>query len=207
MKILMILLAVALVVTAPAYGGEEDHEMFKQLCILLDLDKDDTQKLAVAFVTLEENLDAATRPIGDPSVGARKIMDDFDMARSTFRDSVNTFMSPEQFNSMVKYIHAIFYELAEDIALIRVTKYEKSLKLSEQQVTSLTLVVNEELRSVVETLLEYGEGDINQQVADALDRSLTGIREDTVAEVQRILTDEQFTKLQELRTESAAESG
>jgi hypothetical protein len=207
MKMLMTILAIALVASTAAYASDVEHEMFRQICVLLELNEDEQQKLAVAFVTLEENLDAATAGVGDENVDPRDMIDDFGTTRRAFRDSVGTFLSPEQFKTMMKYSSAIFYELAEDIARVRVTKFKESLALTDDQMTALTLVVNEELRSVVEAFLVYDEGDIDQSVADALSKSLLEIRENTRTEVKKILTEDQWAKFQQMREQSQAESG
>lgn len=207
MKMLLTILAIALVASTPAYAGDVEHEMFGQLCVLLELNDDEQQKLAVAFVTLEENLDAATAGVGDENVDPANMIDDFNTARSAFRDSVGTFLSTEQFKTMLRYSSAIFYELAEDIARVRVKKFKDSLKLTDDQMTALTLVVNEELRSVVETFLAYDEGDISGSVADAMSKSLLEIRENTRTEVKKILTEDQWTKFQQLREQAEAGSG
>ena len=86
-------------------------------------------------------------------------------------------------------------------------KFKDSLKLTDDQMTALTLVVNEELRSVVETFLAYDEGDISGSVADAMSKSLLGIRENTRTEVKKILTEDQWTKFQQLREQAEAGSG
>ena len=207
MKMLMTILAIALVASTTAYASDVEHEMFGQLCVLLELNDDEQQKLAVAFVTLEENLDAATAGVGDENVDPQNMIDDFNTARSAFRDSVGTFLSTEQFKTMLRYSSAIFYELAEDIALVRVKKFKDSLKLTDDQMTALTLVVNEDLRSVVETFLVYNERDVDQSVADSMSKSLLEIRENTRTEVKKILTEDQWTKFQQLREQAEAGSG
>jgi hypothetical protein len=207
MKKLMTILAIALVASTTAYAGDVKNEMFGQICVLLELNDAEQQKLAVAFVTLEENLNAATAGVGDENVDPQNMMDDFKTARSAFRDSVGTFLSTEQFKTMLKYSSAIMYELAEDIAEVRVKKFKDSLKLTDDQMTALTLVVNEELRSVVETFLVYDEGDISQSVPDAMSKSLLGIRENTRTEVKKILTEDQWTKFQQMRGQAQAGSG
>jgi hypothetical protein len=207
MKMLLTILAIALLVSTTAYAEKVEHEMFNQLCVLLELNDDEQQKLAVAFVTLEENLDAATAGVGDENVDPQSMIDDFNATRSAFRDSVSTFLSAEKFETMLKYSSAIFYELAEDIARVHVKKFKDSLKLTDDQMTALTLVVNEDLRSVVETFLLYDEGDISGSVADAMNKSLLGIRENSRTEVKKILTEDQWTKLQQMREQAQAESG
>jgi len=198
MKILLTVLAIALVASTAAIAEKVEHEMFNQLCALLELNDDEKQKLGVAFVTLEENLDAATAGVGDENVDTGKMIDDFNATRSVFRDSVSTFLSPEKFETMLKYSSAIFYELADDIARVRVKKFKVSLKLTDDQMTALTLVVNEDLRSVVETCLVYNEGEVERSVADSMRKDLHGIRENTRAQVKKILSEEQWTKLQKM---------
>ena len=207
MKMLLTVLAIALVASTAAFAADNEHEMFGQLCVLLELSDDEQKKLAVAFVTLEENLDAATAGVGDENVDPQNMIDDFNTARSAFRDSVGTFLSTEQFKTMLRYSSAIFYELAEDIALVRVKKFKDSLKLTDNQMTALTLVVNEDLRSVVETFMVYDEGDVNGSVADAMNKSLLEIRQNTRTEAKKILTEDQWTKLQQMREEAQAGSG
>jgi hypothetical protein len=182
-----------------AYAQKVEHEMFDQLCALLELNDDERQKLAVAFVTLEENLDAATAGVGDENVDAGKMIADFNATRSAFRDTVGTFLSAEQFGTMQKYNSAILYELADDIAGVHVKKFQKSLKLTDDQMIALTLVVNEDLRSIVETCLVYDEGEVDGSVAEAMRRELLGIRENTRVEVKKILNEVQWKKLQQMR--------
>jgi hypothetical protein len=199
MKVLVTILALALLASTAALTAQhEEHEMFKQLCVLLELNDDDQKKLAVAFVTLEENLDAATAGVGDKNVDPVDMIDEFNAARRSFRDSVSTFLDKDQFDSMMNYSNAIFYELADDVARARVMEFKKSLKLTDDQVTALTLVVNEDLRSVVEAFLVWdGEGD--QPGSDTMSKSLLEIRENTRTHVQKILTEDQWTKLQKMR--------
>jgi len=199
MRILLTVILFALLASTTAYAEKVEHEMFDQLCALLELNDDERQMLAVAFVTLEENLDAATAGVGDENVDTGKMIADFNATRSAFRDSVGTFLSTEQFDTMLKYSSAIFYELADDIARGHVKKFKKSLKLTDDQMTALTLVVNEDLRSVVETLLIYGDGDMGASGDDAVKKSLLEIRENTRGEVQKILNEDQWKKLQQMR--------
>jgi hypothetical protein len=199
MKILLTVLAIALLASTAAIAEEVEHEMFNQLCALLELNDDEQKKLGAAFVTLEENLDAATAGVGEANVDPQKMIDDFNMARSTFRDTVGTFLSPEKFDTMMKYSAAIVYELADDIAKVHVKKFKDSLKLTDDQMTALTLVVNEDLRSVVETCLVYDEGEVSQSVADAMRKDLLEVRENTRAQVKKILNEDQWTKLQKMR--------
>jgi hypothetical protein len=199
MKMLLTVLLVALLASTTAYAQKVEHEMFDQLCALLELNDDERQKLAVAFVTLEENLDAATAGVGDENVDAGKMIADFNATRSAFRDTVGTFLSAEQFGTMQKYNSAILYELADDIAGVHVKKFQKSLKLTDDQMIALTLVVNEDLRSIVETCLVYDEGEVDGSVAEAMRRELLGIRENTRVEVKKILNEVQWKKLQQMR--------
>jgi len=199
MKMLMTILAIALVASSAAYAEKVEHPMFDQLCVLLDLNDDEQQKLAVAFVTLEENLDAATAGVGDKNVDPVDMIDNFNTARSAFRDSVGTFLSTEQFETMLKYSSAIFYELADDIARVRVTRFKESLKLTDDQMPALTFVVNEDLRSVVEAFLIWDGEDTSQPASDTMSKSLVEIRENTRTEVKKILTEDQWTKLQQMR--------
>jgi hypothetical protein len=197
MKTLFTILAITLVVSTAAYAQHEEHPMFQQLCVLLELDAGDQQKLAVAFVTLEENLHAATAGVGDKNVDPQSMIDDFNMTRATFRDSIGTFLSTDQFNGMMKYSSAIFYELAEDIARVRVKQYKDSLKLTDDQMSALTFVVNEDLRSVIQTFVMYNDSD--DFVPEAINESLLEIRANTREEITKILTEDQVKKLQKMR--------
>jgi len=199
MKMLLAVLAIALVASTAAYADQVEHPVFKQLCVYLELNDDERRKLAVAFVTLEENLDEATAGVGNVNVDPVDMIDKFNNARSTFRKSVAKFLSAEQLETMMKYASDVFYELAQDIARVRVMAFEESLKLTDDQVTSLTLVVNKDLRTVVESFLVWDEDDTNQPGSDTMNKSLLEIRENTRAEVKKILTKDQWTKLQKMR--------
>ena len=199
MKVLLTILAIALVAPAIAYADAGEHEMFNQLCVLLELNDVEQQKLAVAFVTLEENLHAATAGVGSEDFDPADLIDNFYTTRVTFRDSVGTFLSKEQFDTMLKYSSAIFYELADDIARVHMKQFKHSLELTDDQMTSLTLVVNEDLRSIVETLLIYGEGADDGSAPAVMSEALLEVRKDSLSEVKKILTEDQWTKLQKMR--------
>jgi hypothetical protein len=199
MKLLLTALAISLVALAAAHATENEHEMFNQLCVLLELNDDEQKKLAVAFVSLEEGLHSATAGVGDKNVDPRDMVNEFDIARAAFRESVGTFLSKEQFDTMQKYSSAIFYALADDVALVRVKQYKTSLELTDTQIPALSLVVSEDLRSVVETFLLYNSGDTGKAAASAMRESLLEIREGTRAEVQKILTEDQWKKLELMR--------
>ena len=199
MKILLTILAIALLASTAAIAEKVEHEMFNQICVLLDLNDGEKEKLAAAFITLEGNLDAATAGVGDENVDPQSMIDDFNATRRAFRDSVGTFLSKEQFDTMLKYSSAIFYELAEDIARIRVTKYKESLKLTDDQMPALTLVVNEDLRSVVETFLVFGEGAADGSVPAVMSKELLDVRENTRDQVKKILNEDQWAKLQKMK--------
>ena len=201
MKILLTIVALAMLVSTNVSAEKVEHEMFNQLVVLLDIDADDQQKLAVAFVTLEENLYAATAGVGDENIDPQQIIDDFNATRSAFRDTCGTFLSKEQFDTMMKYSSAIFYELADDIARVQVKHFEDSLELTGEQMTALTLVVNEDLRSVVETLLVYGEGADDGSAPEVMSEELRDVRENTRAQIKKILSEEQWTKLQKMLAE------
>jgi hypothetical protein len=150
-------------------------------------------------VTLEENLFAATAGAGDENVDPVDMIDEFNKTRSTFRKSVHTFLTEEQFETMLGYSAAIFYELANDIARVYVTQFKESLTLTDDRVTALTLVVNEDLRSVVEAFLEWDEAGVDQPGSDTMNKELLEIREHTRAGVKKILTEDQWNKLQNTR--------
>ena len=76
-------------------------------------------------------------------------------------------------------------------------QYKDSLELTDNQMTALTLVVDEDLRSVIETFLEYD--DVIDFDPDVMTKSLLDIRENTRADVKKILTGDQWTKLQKMR--------
>jgi len=199
MKMLMTILAIALVASTAAIAEETEHEMFNQICVLLDLNDDEQQKLGVAFVELEEGLNAVTAGVGNENLDTGKMIDDFNATRGAFRDSVGTFLGPDKLDTMLKYSSAIVYELAEDIARVRIMKYKESLKLTDDQMIALTLVVNEDLRSIVETCLIYDEGEVSGSVADSMRKELHEIRANTRTEIEKILTEDQWTKLQKMR--------
>ncbi len=197
MKTLVTILVIAVLTSTVAYAGENKHEMFDQICALLELDGGERQKLAVAFVTLEENLVIATAGVGDENVDPQDMIDEFNATRSKFRESVGSFLDAEQLETMAQYSSAIFYKLTENIARIRVKQFEDSLELTDDQMTALTLVVDEDMRSVVETFLLHDESD--EFDPDAMIKSLSEIRENTQADIKRILTGDQWTKLQKMR--------
>jgi len=199
MKILLTVLAIALLASTAAIAEKVEHEMFNQICVLLDLNDGEKEKLAVAFVTLEENLHATTTSVGDENIDPQKMIDDFNATRRAFRDSVGTFLSKEQFDTMLTYSSAIFYELADDIARVHMKQFKHSLELTDDQMTSLTLVVNEDLRSIVETLLIYGEGADDGSAPAVMSEALLEVRKDSLAEVKKILTEDQWTMLQKMR--------
>ena len=199
MKMLLILLAIALVAPAVTNAAAGDHEVFRQLAALMELNDDQRKKLAVTFVTLEENLDAATAGVGDENFDALDLIDNFYTTRVTFRESIEKILSPEQIKTMQTYSAAIFYQLVNNIARVRVTKFKDSLKLTDDQMTALTLVVNEDLRNIVATCLEYNDMDFNDAVAAAMRKDVVEIRESTRSEIKKILTGDQWTQLQKMR--------
>ncbi len=197
MKMILTVLMIALLASTTVYADENKHEMFNQICALLELNDAERQKLAVAFVTLEENLVIATADVGDENVDPQDMIDDFNAARSTFRESVGSFLGAEKLETMQKYSSAIFYKLTENISRVRVKQFKDSLELTDDQMTALTLVVDEDLRSVVETFLVHDDSDDFDP--DAMIKSLFEIRENTRADVKKILTGDQWTKLQKMR--------
>jgi hypothetical protein len=198
MKMLLTILAIALLASSVVHADADEHETFNQLVVFMELDDDAKRKLAIAFVTLEENLDAATAGVGSEDFDPLDLIDAFYTTRVTFRDNIESFLSQDQIKTMQKYASAIFYELADDIARMRVTRFKESLKLTEDQMTASTLVVNEDLRNIVATCLEYNEKDFNDAVADAMRKDVVEIREDTRAQIKKILTEDQWTKLQKM---------
>jgi len=207
MKILMTVLAIALLLPVAASAGYSDGELFNQLVVLLELDEGDQKKLAVAFVTLGENLYTATRGVTDESFDSRDMFEDFRNARSTFQEKTKTFLSEEQFEGLTQYTPAILNGIANAVALVRVAHFEESLGLDEGQVTALTLGVSEDLRRIVETFRSWTHWDLNKEQSIEMNKTIAAIRKDTGAGVQKILSAEQWTKLQKLLEEERTESG
>lgn len=207
MKTLTAALVVALLLPVVASAGFGDGEMFNQLVAMFDLDDADQQKLAVALITLGENLTAATEGVGDDTVDPRDMFDQFNTARETFHSDCRSFLSQEQFEEMLRYRSAIFYSLSEGIAMTRVSAFRESLGLSEDQVTALTLVVSDDLRRVVETFLDYEDREMGQADVDAMNQTLVAIRKDTRKGVDKILTSTQRKNFERLREEAKAEQG
>jgi hypothetical protein len=79
-----------------------------------------------------------------------------------------------------------------------VGKFRKSLNLTDDQVAALTLVVGEDLRSVVETCLVYEGQDVKRGVADSMSKDLGQIRKNTRDQVKRILSQDQWDKFQKM---------
>ena len=130
---------------------------------------------------------------------ALDLIDEFYTTRVKFREDISAILNPEQLETMRKYSPAVFYELVDDVARIRVTKFKDSLKLTDDQITALTLVVNEYLRNIVATCLEYNEQDFNDAVAKSMSQDVLEIRENTKSDIKKILTEDQWTKLQAMR--------
>lgn len=204
MKILIAAIAIALVLPTAASAGFGDGEMFNQLVVMLELDKGDQQKLAVALITLGENLTAAVEGVGDETVDPKDMYDDFNAARETFRDDCRAFMSAEQFETLLRYRSAVFYSLTEGIALSQVKTFQSRLLLTEDQVTKLTLVVSEDLRSIVSTFLEYDDREVGPAEVDAMNKALTDTRSGTRLQILSILDSTQRKKLEQLQEEEAA---
>ncbi len=206
MKILMTVLAITLLLPVAASARYSDNEIFNQLVVLLELDEGDQKKLAVAFVTLGENLHAATQGVGDESFDSRDMFEDFRNAGSTFRDQVHGFLSEEQYAGMMRYSSAILHAIADAVALVRVTEFKESLELDEDQVTALTLVVGDDLRRIVEIFQGYDNWDLDMAHSDAMNKTLTGIRENTRADIQKILNSTQWATLKRLQKEAKLEA-
>jgi hypothetical protein len=71
-------------------------------------------------------------------------------------------------------------------------------------VTALTLVVSEDLRSVVSTFVEYDDREMGPAEVDSMNKALTDTRSGSRLQILSILDSTQRKKLEQLQEEAAA---
>ena len=119
----------------------------------------------------------------------------------------SAFLSDEQFADLAKYSSSILHAIADAVAQVRVSEFKESLSLTDKQVTSLSLVVSDDLRRIVETFQDYGDRELGVDEADEMNATLAGIRKGTRDGILKILDSTQRKKLEQaLAEEKAAES-
>jgi hypothetical protein len=195
---LVCLLLLLLPITAVAQeSGEILTEMTEQLG-LTDEQVPQVEGLLHKFAT---DMEAATALAEVEEPDNQAILGAVKKARNEFKSGMQGVLDKEQFESLETTLDAIFQEMFEDIAEIRLMDLEPVLELTPEQVEALKPVMGTGMRDIIALVFEYGDKRLSMPRKVKMGKAAKRIQADVDAGVAEILSEEQYAKYTAMKEE------
>ena len=115
-------------------------------------------------------------------------------ARNDFKSGMKGILDKEQFETLETTLDAVFQEMFEDIAEIRLIDLEPVLDLTPEQVEALKPVMGTGMRQIIAVVFEYGDKRLTMPRKVKMGKKVKRIQADMDAGVAEILSEEQLAK-------------
>jgi hypothetical protein len=123
-------------------------------------------------------------------------------ARSDFKTGMKGILDKEQWETLETTLDAVFQEMFEDIAEIRLIDLEPVLDLTPEQVEALKPVMGTGMRQIIAVIFEYGDKRLTMPRKVKMGKAVKRIQADMDAGIAEILSEEQLAKYEAFKAES-----
>jgi hypothetical protein len=200
----MMLAATALMVFLPCLAmaeGDAD-EILATLTEALELTDEQVPQVAGELQKFATDMAAASALAEVEEPDNQAIMGAVKKARNDFRTGMKGVLEQEQFETLETTIDAVFQEMFEDIAEIKLIDLEPVLDLTPEQTEALKPVMGSGMREIIAVVFEYGDKRLTMPRKVKMGKAVKRIQADMDAGVAEILSEEQFAKYTAMKEES-----
>jgi len=198
----MVLAGLALLLVLPGSVLAQGDDVLADLTEALELTDEQVPQVEVLLEKFAADMDAAAalaeveEPDNQAIIGAVK------KARDDFKSGMKGVLDKEQFETLETTIDAVFQEMFEDIAEIRLIDLEPVLDLMPEQIEALKPVMGTGLRQIIAVVFEYGDKRLSMPRKVKMGKKVKRIQADMNAGMAEILSEEQLAKYTALKEEA-----
>jgi len=196
--------AMALMVVLPCFAlaQGEDDEVLSIMTETLELTDEQVPKVEALLHQFAVDMEAAMALAEVDEPDNQAILGAVKKARSAFKSGMKDVLDKEQFETLETTLDAVFQEMFEDIAEIRLIDLEPVLDLTPEQVEELKPVMGSGMRQIVALVFEYGDKRLTMPRKVKLGKSVKRIQADMDAGMSKILSEEQMAKYNAMKEEA-----
>jgi len=191
---------VALPCLAMAQGDADD--VISILTETLELSDEQVPKVEGLLHQFAVEMEAATALTEVEEPDNQAILGAVKKARGNFKSGMKDVLDKEQFETLETTLDAVFQEMFEDIAEIRLIDLEPVLDLTLEQVAELKPVMGSGMRQIIALVFEYGDKRLTMPRKVKLGKSVKRIQADVDAGMSKILSEEQMAKYNAMKEEA-----
>jgi len=198
----MVLAGLALLLVLPGSVLAQGDDVLADLTEALELTDEQVPQVGALLEKFAADMDAAAalaeveEPDNQAIIGAVK------KARDDFKSGMKGVLDKEQFETLETTIDAVFQEMFEDIAEIRLIDLEPVLDLTPEQIEALKPVMGTGLRQIIAVVFEYGDKRLTMPRKVKMGKKVKRIQADMDAGMAEILSEEQLAKYAALKEEA-----
>lgn len=194
--VLMVLLVSG---TALAQEGDDILAELTEVLALTDEQIPQVQGLLEKFAA---DMDVATAMTEVEEPDNQAIIGAIKKARADLNSGMKGVLSEEQFQTLETTIDAIFQEIFEDIAEIRLIDLEPVLDLTPEQVEALKPVLGTGMRGMIAVIFEYGDKRLNKRTQIKMGKAMKRVQGDMEQGIAAILNEEQMATYTAMKEEA-----
>jgi hypothetical protein len=196
---LMCLLMLLLPLTAVA---QESGEILEELTEQLGLTDEQVPQVEGVLHKFAVDMEAAAALAEVEEPDNQAILGAVKKSRNDLKSGMKGILDKEQFETLETTIDAVFQEMFEDIAEIKLIDLEPVLDLTPEQVEALKPVMGSGMRQIIALVFEYGDKRLSMPRKVKMGKAAKRIQADTDAGVAGILSEEQYAKYTAMKEES-----
>jgi hypothetical protein len=196
---LMCLLMLLLPLTAVA---QESGEILEELTEQLGLTDEQVPQVEGVLHKFAVDMEAAAALAEVEEPDNQAILGAVKKSRNDFKAGMKDVLEKDQFETLETTLDAVFQEMFEDIAEIKLIDLEPVLDLTPEQVEALKPVMGSGMRQIIALVFEYGDKRLSMPRKVKMGKAAKRIQADTDAGVAGILSEEQYAKYTAMKEES-----
>ncbi len=195
-----ILVGIAFLVSIQTAASQDIEAFMEEIQTELDLTDDQTAQLgklmgenAIQYQAAVEKLEAEEDP--DP----QETLKEFKKAREAYQKGAQEILTEDQWIAYQNYLDQELTEMMNDIAEIRLLDMKPELDLTDDQITALKPVLSSGMKSVLQTLYEYGDKRMGVRMMIKVGKQLKQIQSEMDTGIRAVLSDEKQTAFEAYR--------
>ena len=188
-----------------ALAQEAPDAMMSNLIKTLDLsEKQQIQVSALAnkFRTNVNYILMKNEGEEEPDVGV--MISEIRKERDTFREDLQGILSPNQYDLYLTKVDAVFTDIFNDLANIRLLEIQDQVDLTDKQIESLTPIISRSMSQTVRLLFENAGTKLTLPKKIKLGKKMKKIEKVKRAAMEGILTPDQMAIYDKLKEEQKA---
>ena len=197
-----LMVGLLLLVLPCAAMAQEDNEILMELTEVLALTDEQSPQVQGLLEKFAADMDVATAMTEVEEPDNQAIIGAIKKARADLNSGMKGVLSEEQFQTLETTIDAIFQEIFEDIAEIRLIDLEPVLDLTPEQVEALKPVLGTGMRGMIAVIFEYGDKRLNKRTQIKMGKAMKRVQGDMEQGIAAILNEEQMATYTAMKEEA-----